>query len=236
MVTIVRLYPEMLGTYGDGGNALVLQSRLQARGLKADVVDVYAGEKVKQGDIYLLGGGEDGPQRFATEELRRSDFAAYVLDGSTVLAVCAGLQIIGTQFAVAESQAYQGLGLVHCATERNARRIVGNILTTSAYGHLAGFENHGGRTTLASSVQPLGNVVTGFGNDGQLDGFQVGSIFATYAHGPVLALNPTLADGILESTLGISLDPYEGLADQLHQERVNLLLAKAGAARTSHRR
>src|SRR3712207_8919828 len=34
---IALVYPELLGTYGDGGNALVLSQRLRWRGLDAEV-------------------------------------------------------------------------------------------------------------------------------------------------------------------------------------------------------
>jgi hypothetical protein len=84
---------------------------------------------------------------------------------------------------------------------------------------LVGFENHGGRTTLGADVSPLGTVVRGRGNDGALDGYRSGNIWATYAHGPVLALNPWLADVVLESVLGHELEPLPSVADRLYAER-----------------
>ena len=72
-VSIALLYPELLGTYGDGGNAVVLAQRLHWRGIAADVVEVGAGEHVPEScDIYLMGGGEDGPQALAADELSES--------------------------------------------------------------------------------------------------------------------------------------------------------------------
>src|SRR5438874_13814551 len=62
-VTIALLYPELLGTYGDGGNATVLAERLRWRGVDADVITLGAGDTVPTScDVYLMGGGEDGPQ------------------------------------------------------------------------------------------------------------------------------------------------------------------------------
>src|SRR6185369_16534257 len=40
---IALIYPELLGTYGDGGNAIVLAQRLRWRGMAAEVVSVPAG-------------------------------------------------------------------------------------------------------------------------------------------------------------------------------------------------
>ena len=38
VVDIALIYPELLGTYGDGGNALVLARRLQRRGIENRVL------------------------------------------------------------------------------------------------------------------------------------------------------------------------------------------------------
>ena len=63
MLKIALVYPELLGTYGDGGNALVLAERARRRGIDVEVVSVGIGEDIPEATIYLLGGGEDGPQR-----------------------------------------------------------------------------------------------------------------------------------------------------------------------------
>ena len=68
---IALVYPELLGTYGDGGNAQVLATRLRWRGLAAEIVSVPAGAALPdQCDLYLLGGGEDEPQVLAVDGLR----------------------------------------------------------------------------------------------------------------------------------------------------------------------
>ena len=59
-VRIVSLYPDLLGTYGDGGNALVLSRRLEWRGIEVEHISVDAGAPVPDSaDLYLVGGGED---------------------------------------------------------------------------------------------------------------------------------------------------------------------------------
>ena len=40
VVDIALVFPELLGTYGDGGNALVLARRLERRGIAARVIEV----------------------------------------------------------------------------------------------------------------------------------------------------------------------------------------------------
>jgi CobQ-like glutamine amidotransferase family enzyme len=225
MVTIALLYPELLGTYGDGGNARVLARRAIARGIATTIISVGTDNPLPDADIYLLGGGEDGPQRFACEALRRSDFTDRVAAGATVLAVCAGLQILGTSFCVEGNDAYAGLGVVDAVTERGPQRAVGDLRVSVAGRALIGFENHGGRTTLGSTA-PLGVVEFGVGNDGVVDGFRHHNVFATYAHGPVLAINPWFADELLITALGVTLAPLHTMADELYAERCRAIVPR----------
>ncbi len=69
---IVWIYPDLLSTYGDQGNALVVERRARQRGLDVARLDVRSDQPIPtSGDIYLIGGGEDRPQRLAAERLRR---------------------------------------------------------------------------------------------------------------------------------------------------------------------
>jgi CobQ-like glutamine amidotransferase family enzyme len=88
---------------------------------------------------------------------------------------------------------------------------------------LVGFENHGGRTTLHGGVDALGTVVKGRGNDAKLDGYRTKNIWATYAHGPVLAMNPWFCDEILAAVTGTELEPLPSAADRLYDERCRVL-------------
>jgi CobQ-like glutamine amidotransferase family enzyme len=218
------IYPELLGTYGDGGNALVLAERARRRHIEVEIINVEIGDDVPDASIYLLGGGEDGPQRLGADLLRRSSFSSRVRNGSYVLAVCAGLQILGTSFAVEGDDEFEGLGLVDVVTHRGETRSVGDLVVRVGERDLVGFENHGGRTTLGVGVKPLGTVERGRGNDGIVDGYQTPTIWASYAHGQVLAMNPWFADDVLERVLGLELGPLSTVADQLYEERRALLV------------
>jgi CobQ-like glutamine amidotransferase family enzyme len=223
VLSIGLLYPELLGTYGDGGNALVLAERARRRQVEAEIINVGINDDVPDASIYLLGGGEDGPQRLGADLLRRSSFSSRVRDGGYVLAVCAGLQILGTSFAVEGDDEFEGLGLVDVVTRRGESRSVGDLVVRVNERVLVGFENHGGRTTLGPGVEPLGTVERGRGNDGLVDGFKSSTVWASYAHGPVLAMNPWLADEVLERVLGRELSPLPTVADQLYDARRSFL-------------
>lgn len=229
-VSIALLYPELLGTYGDGGNATVLAQRLCWRDIPAEVVDVHAGEPIPGScQIYVMGGGEDAPQALAARELRSgSALADAVAGGAAVLAVCAGLQVLGHRFAGEDGKAHDGLGLLDCETHRDdGPRRVGEVVVTPDPGldlpELTGYENHGGVTVLGPGAQPLGRVVVGRGNDAGdgTEGIVNGRVVGTYLHGPVLARNPALADYLLSSVLGplAPLDDTE--VEALRKERLH---------------
>lgn len=215
-VRIVSLFPDLLGTYGDGGNAVVLARRLEWRGIPVESISVDAGGTVPEsGDIYLVGGGEDGPQVQAARELGESRaLHRAVENGATVLAICAGMQILGHHFPDADGVRREGLGLLDCETVRVDRpRAVGELLTQDAclvgpdrtidLGVLTGFENHAGRTIPGSSAQTLATVEVGEGNGDSTEGVVTGRVVGTYLHGPALARNPLLADALLSWTVGI---------------------------------
>jgi lipid II isoglutaminyl synthase (glutamine-hydrolysing) len=231
VLTIALVYPELLGTYGDGGNALVLAERARRRGIDADVLRVGIDDEMPPASVYLLGGGEDGPQRLGADLLRQSSLSSRVSDGGFVFAVCAGLQLLGTSFAVEGDDEYEGLGLVNVVTRRGPTRSVGDLVVTAGESVLIGFENHGGRTTLGEGIAPFGKVELGRGNDGVVDGFRTESIWATYAHGPVLAINPWLADEILTRVLDEELTPLASVADDLYAERRATLYHSAASGR-----
>jgi CobQ-like glutamine amidotransferase family enzyme len=223
---IALIYPELLGTYGDGGNAIVLAQRLRWRGMAAEVVSVPAGEPVPEScDIYLLGGGEDEPQTLAAEGLLRNNAITRAVDsGAAVLAVCAGYQVIGATFP-AGGKIYDGLGLIGVETRRSFEapeaplppRVVGDIVLdpdpSLRLPTVLGYENHGGRTRPLPGVRgvPFGKVRIGLGNGIQdgTDGMVHGTVLGTYLHGPLLAQNPAVADLLLSWVHG-ELPPLPG--------------------------
>ena len=202
-VRLVWVYPDLLSTYGDRGNLLVLARRARLRGLPVEIAEVNSDQRVPVGgDIYLLGGGEDLPQILAARRLAAGGgLAAAASRGAVVFAVCAGYQIIGTEFGGVEGEPVRGLGLLDIRSGRGERRGVGEIIADvdPALGvdRLTGFENHQGVTRRGPGVKPLATVVTGVGNGDGTEGAYAGRVLGTYLHGPALVRNPGLADLLL---------------------------------------
>lgn len=223
-VRVALVFPSVLGTYGDGGNATVLVQRLRWRGIAAEIVSVEIDDDVPdQVDLYVLGGGEDSAQTLAVSRLRNGVLSRAAGDGKPIFAVCAGFQILGETFLDGSGEVHAGLGLIDCRTDRlPGSRAVGELLGHSAdVGIVTGYENHGGRTVLGPAARPFATVQRGVGNgDAEADGATQGSVVATYLHGPALARNPALADRLLTSVCG-PLGPIDDAEEtELRHERL----------------
>jgi lipid II isoglutaminyl synthase (glutamine-hydrolysing) len=227
---IVWVYPDLLSTYGDRGNMLILARRADLRGLPVECVEVRSDQALpNDGDIYLLGGGEDGPQSLAAQRLAGDNGLHSAVDrGAVIFAVCAGYQLLGTAFH-AKGAECAGLGLLDIRSDRGPSRAVGELAgdidPRLGLPPLTGFENHGGRTHLGPGVYPLARVTAGVGNDGETEGAWRGKILGTYAHGPALARNPTLADLLLRWATGTRLEPIDDTwPGRLRSERLAAVL------------
>lgn len=227
-VRIGLVLPDVMGTYGDGGNAVVLRERLRLRGFDAEIVEVTLSDPVPaELDLYTLGGAEDYAQRLATKHLLRyPGLQQAVSRGAPVLAICAAIQVLGHWYETSSGERVDGVGLLDVTTSPQDARTIGEVVSQPLLPELSerltGFENHRGGTVLGASAQPLAKVLSGAGNrqgDG-FDGAVQGSVVATYLHGPCLARNPQLADYLLSRVVGelaaLELDEVE----QLRKERL----------------
>ncbi|MCJ1675947.1 glutamine amidotransferase [Streptomyces sp. APSN-46.1] len=228
---LVWVYPDLLSTYGDQGNALVVERRARQRGLDVHRVDVRSDQPIPtSGDIYLIGGGEDRPQRLAAERLLRDGgLERAVSNGAIVFSVCAGYQILGKAFVNDVGQRQEGLGLLDVETVRGeGERCVGDVLADIdprlGLPQLTGFENHQGVTHLGPTARPFARTRLGRGNgtgDGT-EGAYNETVFGTYMHGPVMARNPQIADLLLKLALDVNALPPadDRWYDALRAERI----------------
>lgn len=219
MIRIGLVLPDVLGTYGDDGNALVLRSRARMRGRDAEIVRITLGEPIPDDcHVYTIGGGEDAAQMLAVQHLRQDGTLKALATEKPILAICAGLQILGHSF-LAGGKVVEGLGLIDATTSPQENRSIGELITdpsdalTGLTEPLTGFENHLGATVLGPAAQPLATVRHGKGNNSsdKTEGAVQNQIVATYMHGPVLARNPQLADLLLARGLGIEPSELEPL-------------------------
>lgn len=227
-VRIGLVLPDVMGTYGDGGNAVVLRERLRLRGFDAEVIEITLADPVPDSlDLYTLGGAEDYAQRLATKHLIRHPGLQRAAErGAPVLAICAAIQVLGQWYETSTGERVNCVGVLDVTTSPQPKRTIGEVvsqpLLPGLTQRLTGFENHRGGTVLGPAAQPLAKVISGAGNRGGdgIDGAVQGGIVATYLHGPCLARNPELADHLLSRVVG-DVAPLEfPEVDQLRRERL----------------
>lgn len=227
VLRIAWIYPDLLSTYGDRGNVIALRTRAVLRGIEAEIVEITSDRPVPDSaDLYVIGGGEDRPQTLAAERLRRDGgLPAAAAAGRPIFGVCAGYQLLGTEFPDGLGGLAPGLGLLDVRSRRASRRAVGEILAAPdpslGLPLLTGFENHHGTTALGSAARPLARTVAGTGNGTGTEGAVQGRLLGTYLHGPALVRNPALADLLLRWATGRTLAKLDDVwTSRLRQERL----------------
>lgn len=243
-LTIHHLYADMMNLYGDRGNVISIRKRCEWRGIPVEVVDVGLGEQVRPTgcDVFLFGGGQDREQALLAEDLsgsKGSDLRAIVEDGGVVLGVCGGYQLMGRFYETPEGETLPGVGVFDLYTEPRGpdeARLIGNVLVRvpledGSFRELAGFENHGGRTHLGN-VEPLGEVIVGYGNNGRdgTEGARRLNAYGTYLHGSLLPKNPWFTDRLILSALrrvdeGYDLEPLDDAVEKAAFESVSARIA-----------
>ena len=187
-------------------------------------MDVGLGEGIQPTgcDLFLFGGGQDREQALLAEDLSGSkgaDLRAIVEDGGVVLGVCGGYQLMGHYYETPEGEKLPGIGVFDLHTEPRKpeeERLIGNVLVRvpvpSGGGsrEVVGFENHGGRTYLGD-VEPIGEVVAGYGNNGKdgTEGARRNNAYGTYLHGSLLPKNPWLTDQLILNAIRQTDDTFE---------------------------
>lgn len=219
------LYPKLMSTYGDRGNAICLQQRAVWRDIAVNIieldrqVDATAFENI---DILVGGGAQDRQQEIVMRDLQgaKADMMRQKIEaGMPGVFTCGSPQLLGHYYEPALGKRIEGLGILDLVSKHpgpEAPRCIGNVVFEITASKLAtelkemtgktpiviGFENHGGRTYLGQT-EALGKVIKGFGNNGEdgTEGAFYHNAIATYAHGPLLPKNPAIADWLIQTAL-----------------------------------
>lgn len=240
-LTIGWLYPELMSTYGDRGNIIVLEKRCNWRGIKTEVKRINtlsSGDDLLGCDILMMGGAQDIQQEVVAEDLikKKKELKSLIERGIPGLYICGGFQYLGNYYKTAQGHELPQLGVLDMYTENPGReRLIGNIAidAENLFGErtiLLGFENHGGRTILGPGIKPLGKVIVGYGSNDSAkeEGAIYKNTIGTYFHGPILPKNPILADYLIGKALEKKYNTkfvLRELDDSL-EEKARLAIAK----------
>ena len=205
---ICHLYGNLMNTYGDNGNLLMLQHRAKKLGYEVETTLISLEEdfNAEDFDIVMFGGGQDFEQTVVAKDLQNKKEALiqYIEDNGIVVAICGGFQLLGRYYVNASGERLNGISAIDvCTNGQFPSRLIGDIeIFNEEFGETyLGYENHIGRTYLGKNMKPLGKVVKGYGNNEEdhVEGCHYKNVFCSYFHGPILVRNQHLADRIIET-------------------------------------
>ena len=216
-IIIGWLYPELMSTYGDRGNILILKKRCEWRGIDCKIIPIEFSTKIldiSTINLFFGGGAQDRQQSLLISDLRKRigpGMKEMIDKGTPGLFVCGAPQLLGHTFIPGNGVIMEGLHILDIDTRYkgvNGPRCIGNMIVETDLlkrKTIVGFENHGGRTYLGTSAKPFGKVIIGNGNNGEdgTEGVVYKNCIATYSHGPFLSKNPHMADWIIAKTLEV---------------------------------
>ncbi|MDO4775171.1 MAG: adenosylcobyric acid synthase [Aerococcaceae bacterium] len=206
-IRICHLYGNLLNTYGDNGNLLMLQHYAKERGYHVETILTSIGDdfRAEDFDLVFFGGGQDYEQKIISHDAQRiaTELSRYIEQNGVLLAICGGFQLLGQYYVSAAGDKIQGIGVLPHYTERQINsRFIGDVEIYDEINQQTyyGFENHNGVTYLTEGLQPLGRVIKGNGNNGQdqTEGVHYKNVFGSYFHGPLLVRNEWLARHIVD--------------------------------------
>lgn len=229
---ICHLYPDLLNSYGDIGNVMIMQQRLEKRGIKVVLHNVSVGDPFEKEvyDIVFFGGGQDFEQAIVSKDLienKRDDLKDYIENNKVFIAICGGYQLLGKYYMSAENQRLEGLNILNIYTDKGDHRAINNLILKDGDRYYVGFENHSGKTCI-NDLKPLGHVEYGFGNNGEdhYEGCRYKNTIGTYLHGPLFSKNPELCDDLLQTALSLKYGEtkLEPLDDEFPQKAKQVLI------------
>ena len=244
-ITIGWLYPELMSTYGDRGNIMVLQKRCEWRQIEVRIERVSIetnANKLENCDLLFMGGAQDTQQEIVSRDLFENKgkvLKEKIESGTPGLFICGAYQFLGKYYKTADGKILPGLEVFPCYTENpgeKVNRLIGNVVAKPTYPfplslepYLVGFENHGGRTYLEDESMAFAKVVKGFGNNGKdrTEGILYKNSVGTYLHGPILPKNPEVADFLIEKALKIKYNEkieLEKLDDSLEKKTKDVIV------------
>lgn len=203
---ICHLYGNLLNTYGDNGNLLLLQYYAKQMGIQTEteIVSIYQPFDETKYDLVFFGGGQDFEQLIVSKDIqdKKENLTRYIENDGVFLAICGGYQLLGHYYIGANGEKIPGISaLDHYTLSQDNHRFIGDIeiyneeLDLKMYG----FENHNGRTFLGEGERPLGKIISGNGNNGEdgTEGAIYKNTYCSYFHGPLLAKNEALAKHLI---------------------------------------
>jgi len=207
VIRLLHLTPSQLGLNGETGNIDCLRQRLQWAGISAEVIEYSEGDFPEQVDAVFIGSGTLSGARAALENLKpvAGRLKELADSGVNFLALGLGWEILGESIRLLDGSVLPGLGIYPTQSSRIEKRVSRECYGFDRFGNLTtGYANHSAELTCDGPFEPLVKLTVGNGNSsateapGQsAEGFVLKNLWAARLNGPLLPLNPHLADQFL---------------------------------------
>lgn len=199
-LSILHLYPNTLRLNGEAGNVTALSVRATSYGLKVKTVSVEVAQALpsKRPAIIFLGSGTLSATKLAADDLASKSDAIHrwVTQGTKVLAVGSGFDLVSQGLELLDGSFLTGLGLTNTTHKMETTHLVGEVVLS---GGLSGFVNTNRTIRRGSGSFELGQVLASDLPEliGYVDGYSDGKVLASNVQGPLLPMNPKLADELI---------------------------------------
>ena len=99
---IAHLYGNLMNTYGDNGNLLMLQHAAKAQKVNVETQLVSIGDEFdpSQFDLVFFGGGQDYEQKIVARDLqsKKEALTEYIENDGVTIGICGGFQLLGKYY------------------------------------------------------------------------------------------------------------------------------------------
>ena len=241
-LSVMNMYYDILNTYGDIGNFICLNKRIEWRNINLNIQECTIGSddvNWEDIDIILIGGGSDNNQSIIANHMqeKRNELIEFIENNGVLLTICGSYQMFGNKYVDVNGTDIPCLEIFDMETRSQEDRLIGDIVISNGISNsdfnfkldkIIGFENHGGRTY--HNNDPLGYVEVGFGNNGEdkTEGMIYKNFLGSYLHGSMLPKNPHIADYMIFKALNkkYSHNEIKDLNDSLEIQAHNKMLEK----------
>jgi CobQ-like glutamine amidotransferase family enzyme len=239
MLSFVHLFPYQLGLNGERGNLDCLQERLRWAGIDSEIHQVTSEKELpKSIDAVFIGSGTLSGALEALDLMRpfESKLRGLASDGVPFFALGLGWEILGQKITLLDGSEVSGAGVYPSRSVRVDKRASCEAFGFDSVGNLtAGYANHAAEIELLDGAKSLIELTAGFGNSSLTnapevsgEGLIAGNLMAARLNGPLLPLNPHLADAFLNLVA-----KRKGIAYEQNSEEAKEVDRYALSARTA---
>jgi len=224
-IRFLHLFPSQLGLNGESGNLDALVARLKWAGVESRVEEFDGSGSIASNiDAVFIGSGTLAGALEALElvEGQALKLRELATDGVPFLALGLGWEILGESIELLDGRTVAGVGIFPSRSQRVAIRASSESYGYDQSGNLTtGYANHSSEIELLNNAQPLISLKSGFGNSSSKSAREVpgeglldGNLMAARLNGPLLPMNPHLADQFLAIAAKKSGFSYQQVSEE----------------------